>query len=449
MAGSVFDSPLFAQLFPTGDIGKLFTDTAEIRAMMLVEGALARVQGALGVIPSEAAAFLHRAAMEIQIDPGALARATGENGVTVPGLVAAFRKSLDAPEYAQYLHWGATSQDISDTALMLRLGRMLTLQDHILRDILTNLGTLAKTHANTPMAARTYGQHATPTSFGAVVAAWGHPLLTLLNDLPHLRANTLFVSLSGAAGTGAALGEKAAQTRADLAKALNLVDPGRSWHADRAPVQSIAAWQTRLATALGKMAEDLVLYTQTGIEEIALGRAGASSTMPQKQNPVAPSAIIALARQTVGLNATLNAAALHRQERDGAAWFTEWLTLPQICLGTSSALLHAQSLAKTLCPNPKAMRGALTAGQDLIHAEALSFRLAQTLPRPEAQAAIKSLCRAVLETGQPLSDLARAAYPNLALDDVFDPSAQMGHAPDAALGFAALVDKIKTDTPET
>lgn len=436
MAASVFDSPLYARLFPSGEVGKLFTDTAEVRAMLLVEGALARAQGALGIIPETAAAYIHRAAMEVQIDPAGLAAPTGENGVSLPGLVAAFRKAMEAPEHAQYVHWGATSQDIIDTALMLRLARMLALQEDMLRTTLKALGQLAEDHAATPMAARTYGQHATPTSFGATVAHWGAPLLDLLRALPDLRGSCLWVSLSGAAGTAAALGPQAADLRKGLASALGLHDPARSWHSDRGPILRLADWQTRLALALGKMAEDLMILTQTGIAEVSLGTAGASSTMPQKQNPVLPAAMAALARQIVGLNATLQGAALHRLDRDGAAWFTEWLTLPQLCLATTAVLIHAQALSQSLSPVPATMLAAFNNGQNLIHAEALSFALSQHLPRPEAQAAIKSLCKTAGDTGADLADLAKAAYPELDLSTVFDPAQQMGHAPAEARAFA-------------
>ena len=442
MAASVFDSPLYSRLFPAGDVGKLFTDTAEVRAMLLVEGALARVQGALGVIPETAAAFIHRAAMEVQIDPAELAAPTGQNGVSVPGLVAAFRAAMEAPEQAQYAQWGATSQDIIDTGRMLRLRQMLVLQEEMLRATVKALGRLAADHADLPMAARTYGQHATPTSFGATVAHWGAPLLDLVGELPALRQSSLWVSLSGAAGTSAALGPRAFETREALAKALNLHDPARSWHSDRGPILRIADWQARLALALGKMAEDLLILTQTGIGEVSLGAAGASSTMPQKQNPVSPSAMAATARHVAGLQATLQGAALHRLDRDGAAWFTEWLVLPQLCLATTATLIHAQSLSQTLAPLPRAMLGAMTDGQNLIHAEALSFALAAHLPRPDAQAAIKALCKKAGETGADLADLARASYPDLDLSPVFDPAQQMGLAPDEARRFAAAAGAL-------
>lgn len=437
MASSVFGSELYNRLFPVGEVGKLFTDTAEVRAMLLVEGALAKVQGQMGIIPEESAAFIHRSAMELQVDPGGLAEATGQNGVTVPGLVAAFRKLMEAPEHAQYVHFGATSQDISETAQMLRLRQFVTHMDKGLTTLLQDLAKLAETHADLPMAARTYGQHATPTSFGAVVAAWGQPLLALRNEIPALRKQLLFVSLSGAAGTAGALGPQAPQIRAELAKALNLQDPERTWHSDRTGLLALCGWMSRLATALGKWGEDLLLLTQTGIGEVSLGTAGSSSTMPQKQNPVVPSAMVALARQAIGLNAILQGAGLHRQERDGAAWFTEWLTLPQYCLSLASLLEHSKTLATNLSPNADTMATALKASQGLIHAEALSFRLAETLPRPDAQAVVKALC---LEVGaRDLATLAAETYPDLALSDIFDTAQQLGQAPDEARAFAAAV----------
>lgn len=435
MAASVFSSELFTRLFPVGEAGRLFTDSAEVRALQLVMGTLAKVQGQMGLIPEVSGSFIHRAALEIPLDPGGLAAATGQNGVSIPGLVEAFRKAMEAPEHAQYLHWGATSQDIIDTGQSLRLRQFLTLMDKGLAALLQDMAALAEAHADLPMPARTWGQHATPTSFGAVVANWGAPLLDLRAELPALRERAIWVSLSGAAGTSAALGHRATELRAQLAKALNLTDPGRSWHSDRGPILAIAAWLTRLTAALSKCAEDILLLTQTEINEVTLGGAGASSTMPQKQNPVAASAIVALGRSVAGLNATLQGAGAHRQERDGAAWMTEWMTLPPLCLSAASALEQAQGLLSGLAPNPAAMRAAL-ATNDLIHAEALSFRLTEIMPRPEAQAATKALCQQARD-GAGLAAEARAAYPDLALDDIFDPAAQMGQAPAAARAFAA------------
>ena len=447
MAASVFDSTLYGRLFSAGEAGRLFTDSAEIRAMLLVEGALAKVQGAHGVIPEISAAAIARAALEVQIDPASMAQATGTNGVSVPALVSAFRDAMQAPEHAQYAHWGATSQDIQDTGLILRLRQALVLIETDLQGVLSSLAELAETHAHLPMAARTYGQHATPTSFGAVVAGWGDPLLGLLAELPALREDCLIVSLSGAAGTASALGSEAPALRAGLAEALGLRDPGRTWHTDRTPLLRIADWLVRTCLALGKLGEDATELVQTGIGEIALGDAGGSSTMPQKQNPVGPSVLSALARQANALMSALGSAASPRYQRDGASWFTEWLCLPQIVLGAAAAAQTARTLCDGIVPQPDAMAAALDSGLGMIHAEALSFALAAELPRPEAQAATKRLCKEALAGNVPLRDLTARDFPDLDSSAIFDPARQMGQAPAEALRFAKAARAAATSTP--
>ncbi|TMM55354.1 lyase family protein [Sulfitobacter sabulilitoris] len=441
MAASPFDSPLYAQLFPTGEAGRLFSDSAALRAMLLVEGALAKVQGSLGVIPDLSAAAIHRASLEIQIDPGAVARAAGENGVPVPGIVAAFRHEMQAPEHAQFVHWGATSQDVMDTALMLRLRQCLALAEADLRALLGTLADQADAHAETPMPARTYGQHATPTSWGAVIATWGMPLADAVDALDALRHGALWVSLSGAAGTASALGPQAAATRKGLAEALGLGDPGRGWHTDRGPVLRIADWMARITATLGAMGSTLISLSSSDCGEVGLGAAGASSTMPQKQNPVGPSVLVSLANQTAALRAGLQTAATHQHQRDAAAWFTEWALLPQICLATATGLQQARAAAAGLSPDTHRMAANLDSGLGLIHAEALSFALAEMMPRPQAQAAAKALCQKAVATQTPLPALAHAAYADLPAT-LFDARHQLGTAPADARAFVARIKAI-------
>lgn len=434
MPASPADSALYRHLFSDDEVAALFTDSAELRALMLVEGTLAKVQGSLGLIPAEAAAFLHRASFELQIDPASLAQDTATNGVPIPALVTAFRKAAEAPEHAQWLHWGATSQDIMDTALALRLRRMLSIFDQRLNALIPALAQLAETHAETAMAARTYGQTATPTSFGAIVAAWGRPLLAHRAALPQVTARVAQVSLSGAAGTNAALGDQAPQVREALAKALNLADPGHTWHTDRSGIAALSAWLTTLTTLLAKMAEDLILLTQSGLNEVALSGAGASSTMPQKQNPVGPSVLSAIATQAVALNAALQTATIHRQQRDGAAWFTEWLSLPQLCILSAKALALATDLTGRIQPNPDAMQQGLDANHGVIFAEALTFALAARMPRPEAQARVKAMC-AEAATGKQLLVVAGWYYPDIDWLQTLR-AAMLGQAPAEARAFA-------------
>jgi 3-carboxy-cis,cis-muconate cycloisomerase len=440
MPAAPADNALYRGLFHDEDTARLFTETAEVRAMLLVEGALAKVQGALGIIPAESAAFLHRACMEVHIDPSSLAAETGANGVPVPALVAAFRKASNAPEHAQFLHWGATSQDIMDSALALRLKPVFDLWEARLTELLHALATLAQTHAALPMAARTYGQIATPTSFGAVVAAWGWPLLAYRDQMAAQREALLQVSLSGAAGTLSAMGEQGPAVRAGLAAALGLRDPGHSWHTDRSGVTGFAAWMTGLMGCLGKIGEDLILLVQSGLAEVHIDGGGASSTMPQKQNPVGPSVLVALARHSIGLGANLQGAALHRQQRDGAAWFTEWLTLPQLCINAGRGLATAIDIVARLKPDASAMAAAKDDVGGLIHAEVLTFILAKTLPRPQAQAAIKDLCQQARAKSVQLEQLFAQAYPSIDLSTALTGDAALGQAPTDARAFAAHVD---------
>ncbi len=436
MPASPLDSTLYGTLFGDPELQKLVTDTAEIRAMLIALGALAKVQGGLGLIPDTAAEAIHRASLDVVIDPGALAAATGENAVPVPALVAEFRKAMEAPEHAAFVHWGATSQDIIETGLALRLRQALAIIEARLTATIRGLGQLAEAHANLPMAGRTYGQVAVPTSFGAVVTSWGLPLLDLREDLKILRPRILAVSLAGAAGTLSAMGGKGAEVRAGLAQALDLADPEGSRHSARHPWAGLSAWLAQVAGALGKMGEDLILMTQSGIDEVSLGVSGASSTMPQKANPVAPSLLSALARQAIGLNSVMQGASLHRQQRDSAAWIAEWLSLPQIVLCTARALAIAESLTATITPRPERMAANLDGGTGAIFAEVLTFALAERMSRPDAQTAVKALAREAIASGAHLRDLALRDHPGLDTA-LFDPSQSMGLAPAEARAFAA------------
>lgn len=426
---TLLDDALYARLVVDPDTARLFSDEAEIEAMLQVESALAKVQGILGIVPREAAAAISDAAQDAPVQPADLAVRVAIDGVPVPALIAALRESLQ-PEYGQWLHWGATSQDIMDTGLSLRLGEALDLWSKRLCSLLARLAYLAETHAELPMAARTYGQLAVPTSFGAVVASWGRPLLRHRTRLAQARAE-LRVSLSGAAGTLSAMGPQGPKVRALLAAELGLSDPGASWHAERDEVGALAVALAGLLGSLGKMGEDLLLLTQSGIGEVRIEGGGGSSTMPQKENPVSASVLVALARTGIGLAGIVQGAALHRQQRDGAAWFTEWLTLPQLCCLTGRALALAAEIAERLAPDAEAMGRNMEVEGGVIHAEALSFALMRLIPRAEAQAVVKRLAREATDSSLP--DLVRREFP-----DVIWLGPDLGQGPTDARAFGAV-----------
>lgn len=434
MPAAPANSDVYRGLFGDAEAEALFSDAAEIAAMLQVEGALARVQGQLGLIPTEAAAFIDRAARETNLDPALLAVETARNGVPIPALLAAFRAAAGTPAQMAWLHWGATSQDILDTALALRLRQVIHLWDARLSTLLHALALLAEAHADLPMAARSFGQAATPSSFGALVASWGRPLLRHRQRLDAVRAEVLKVSLSGAAGTLSAMGPEGPKVRAALAQTLDLADPGSSWHSERDGMIAFAGVMAGMTASLGKLGEDLILLAQTGLSEVRIAGAGGSSTMPQKQNPIAPSVLVALGRQVAGLSATMIAAGQHRQMRDGAAWFTEWLTLPQMVISTSRALSLAGDLIPRLSPDPVAMARMLDANSGTIHAEAATFALAALMTRPEAADQVKKLCTEALSNGTDLRLLLARKFPGL---PPLNPS--LGTAPDDARNFVRAV----------
>lgn len=437
-------SSLYAQLLGDEQTAALLDDRAEVAAMLAVEAALAEAQGSLGVIPAEAAALLRQACRELVLDPAALAEQTGVDGVPVPALIAAVRRQLGNAEHTQYLHWGATSQDIVDTALAVRLKGLIALWERRIEALRHALADLAEAHAELPMAARTYGQAATPTSFGAVVASWGRPLLRHQARLEHLKGDLLKVSLSGAAGTLSAMGPKGPEVRAALAQALGLHDPGSSWHSEREGVSASAAWMASLTASLGKMGEDLILLTQTGIGEVVLEGAGGSSTMPQKQNPVKPSVLVALARHAIGLASTVTAASLHRQQRDGAAWFAEWLALPPLCLATGSALALALDISKRITPDQQAMERGLNEAHGASYAEAVSFALTEHMSRPKAQAQVKALCQEAKTTGRDLRSLVAREFTGVDWAARLSVTVLLGQAPAEARAFAEVARRNMT-----
>ncbi|PRY92945.1 3-carboxy-cis,cis-muconate cycloisomerase [Hasllibacter halocynthiae] len=430
MPASPFSSRLHGGLFAPGALAPLLTDGAEVRSMLLVWRALAAAQAAEGLIPETAARAIGRAALEAEIDPAALAEGTARSAVPVPALLAAFREAVGAPEPAGWVHWGATSQDVMDTALALRLRQALLVMEDGLDGAIRALAALAGGEAATPLAARTWAVPAVPTTLGAVAAEWGRPLLAARAALGAVRADALRVSLSGAAGTLSAMGPEGPAVRARMAGALGLLDPGASIHADRQGVAGLSAWCTRAAGASAKAAEDVIAMVAAG--EARLEGAGASSTMPQKANPVLPSLVVALARAQVGLDAALQGARIHRGQRDGAAWMTEWLLLPQVLLGTNRALTALRETLEALRPDRAAMAAMGGDVLGLIHAEAISLALTGPLPRAEAQAETQRLAARARAQGTPLPALAARAHPDVAF-----PPAGTGTAEADARAFAA------------
>lgn len=386
-------SQLYPALFGDAELGACLSDTSQVAAMITVEAALASAQARLGVIPDGAAQELARALDKAEVAPEALATGAAEAGVAVPALVTALRAQV--PEAAgHWLHWGATSQDIVDTALVLTARQALGVMAGRLAALLDTLAGLSAAHDALPMAGRTRGQVATPISFGLKVARWAQPLVRAEAALDRLAQDAFWVQFGGASGANTAVTPHGPDVSAALAAELSLHD-APPWHTDRAPLRAMARWCEDLALGLAKMAGDVLLLSRSEIGEVSTGAGGGSSTMPQKANPVTAEATLAAAERA--LEAARPLVSAHAEERDGAAWPLEWVRLPALLIATGAALNHGARLADLVRPEPQAMARTLAAHPGVM-AEAASFALASVMSRPEAQARIK----AALASGQGL-----------------------------------------------
>ena len=432
MAVSALESAWAGAHLGCAETAALFSDAAEIAAMVRVEAALARVQGRLGLIPLAAGEVIAAALDGVVVDPAALAPATAGSGVPVPALVQALR-AIVGGDAAQYLHWGATTQDIVDTGLVLRLDRLCDLLGGRLAAVTAALADQAAAHRDLVMAARTWGQPATPTTFGLRVAGWLVPLIRHRDRLAELRPRLLVVSCGGASGTMAAMGEHGPAAEAALAEALGLGVAAKPWHAERDALAELGGWLSLVTGSLGKMGADLKLMAAAGTART--GAAGGSSTMPQKANPVGAEALVALARQNAALLGALHGALVHAEERDAGAWAAEWLALPPMAVATGAALRHALELARTLAPDAAAMRAEMAATGGTLLAEAAQFALAAHMPRPEAQALVKAAAAGLAPGEDLVAALRRRVEAPVDWAALSDPARHIGAA-------GALIDRV-------
>jgi 3-carboxy-cis,cis-muconate cycloisomerase len=434
---SPVDGEITAGLYGDPEVAAFFTGEAEVRAMLRVEGALAAVEARLGMVPEHAGRAIEAAAGTVSIAPGSLAAGFASAGVPVSALVKEFRAQL-SPDVGQWLHWGATSQDVVDTGLVLRLRDLLDLLDRRLASLIDTLGKRAAEHRDTVIAARTRFQMATPTTLGAKIAVWTVPLIRHRERLAELRPRLLRVSLAGASGTNAALQGKGEAVTAGLAEALGLGGSPVPWHAERDTIVELGAWFALVTGSLGKMGSDLIQLGQSEVGEVTAGTGGGSSTMPHKANPVVPEALVALARVNAGTLGTLAQAMIHAQERDGTALGIEWFSLPAMAVAAGAATRHGIALAETLKVHPDRIARTFAGDRGMMMAEAAVFALAETMPRPEAQALVTAAVKAAGRDGTLPDALARAA-PGHDWPRLLDPARNTGDGPRIADALAGLI----------
>ncbi|WP_417836717.1 3-carboxy-cis,cis-muconate cycloisomerase [Thalassospira tepidiphila] len=403
MSVSPFDSALLGNLFSDPEIAALFDDRAQIASMLLFESALAAAEARAGVIPEKSATRIAEVCRDFTPDPASLATATASAGVPVPALVKALKAEIGGDD-ARYVHFGATSQDVVDSALVLQLRDAVAIIRRRIRKLAKALSAHADTHRTTVMIGRTRSQQAVPTTFGLKAAGWLAPLVRIDHRIDTLSSDLLRISFGGAAGTLASIGVKAADVESNLSEELDLPLADMPWHAQRDVLVDFASQLTALTGALGKMGQDLVLLAQSEIAEVQPGKGGGSSTMPHKSNPVQAEMLVTLSRFNAGLLGTFAQAQLHDHERSGASWLLEWLTLPQIITATGAALAQAVDMVPDLKINAGRMAENLELSRGAMLAEAATFALADHLGRDVADKLVKDAIAKSAENASNLFD---------------------------------------------
>ncbi|MGW2342045.1 3-carboxy-cis,cis-muconate cycloisomerase [Streptomyces sp. NPDC001661] len=431
-------------LFDPGSEGapteRTTSEEAFLQALLDAEAGLTRAQSSLGLAPAGAGEAVTAAAVADRFDVRDLARRARGGGNPVIPLVADLTAAVPT-EYGPYVHRGATSQDILDSALMLAAARTLDVLLGELSGVEGALAGLAREHRDTVMPGRTLTQHAVPTTFGLKAAGWRSLVLDARDRLRGVRA-ALPVQLGGAAGTLAAFGAYGAEDPLALvaayARELGLAEPELPWHVLRTPVADLAGALAFAAGALGKVAADVLVLSRTEVGELAEGAGGGSSAMPHKANPVRSTLVAAAARRAPALAATLYASVVAEDERPAGAWHAEWGTLRELLRVVGGAARDASELVDGLVVRADVMRAHLATTGGAIVSERLSAELAGVLGRGPAKELLAGASRRAREESRTLADVLadesalKDAGANVS--ELTDPSRYVGAA-------GALVDR--------
>lgn len=438
MPSLVFGSKIYGDMFATARMRDLFGDDAIVQRYLDVEVSLARVQAELGIIPKEAASAIAASADINRIDWSKMSARTQIVGYPILPLVE--QLSSWAPDgLGQYCHWGATTQDIMDTADVLQLKEAIALVEEDLDAIARHLARLAKEHKSTAMAGRTHLQHALPVTFGYKCAGWLSSIDRHSERLNELKARVLVGQFAGAVGTLASLGQDGLAVQRALMEDLDLGVPSITWHTARDSIAEVTGVLALICASLGKIAYDVMLMMQTEIGEVfepyVEGR-GASSTMPQKRNPISSELILAGAKIVREQHSLMLDALVQDHERATGQWHVEWVAVPTAFLSASGSLRAAHELLAGLEVHADTMARNLDMSGGLIVAEAVMMGLAPALGRQVAHDVVYECCCESLATQKPFLD-ALCDHADIAgvvdrarLADLVNPAKYLGAAPE-------------------
>ena len=430
----LLDSGIYRDMFGTAEMREIFSDRGLVQAWLDAEVALARAEVEVGVIPERAAEEIARRARAENIDLAALKQQTEIVGYPILPLVRMLAAQC-ANGAGEYVHWGATTQDIMDTGTVLQLRRAHQILVRDLSSLIDAAIRLAAQHRDVPMAGRTHGQQALPITFGFKVAVW---IAELGRHQERLRAIAprLFVGqLAGAAGTLASLGPAGPAVQERMMARLQLGTPTIAWHVSRDTLAEFVSVLALICGTVGKIGQEIALLQQTEIGEVEEGYVegrGGSSTMPQKRNPITCEALMAIAAVVAQGAALMFAAMRHDHERATGPWHVEWEVVPEACILAGGTLRHATTLLQGLVVRPQRMARNLQLTDGLIVTEAVMMALAPALGRQRAHDVVYRAAMAAVESGCSLEDVLLRdpdVMPHLSRDRLqalLDPSNYLG-----------------------
>lgn len=441
--------PTLRSLFASQAIAACFDDGALLHGMLAFERALARAEGALGVIPAQAAARIDALLAGVQIDVPTLvadARRAGTLAIPFVKLITQHVARDDA-DASRYVHWGGTSQDVVDTALVLSTRRAAALLLSRCDTLGDALAGLADAHRETPMLARTLLQPATAIPFGFRVATWLDALTRTRAALRVAIDDASVVQFGGASGVLASLGPRGIEVAQRLASELGLRVPATPWHALRDRVSRLGSELALLTQVAGKIGYDVALLMQPEIAEAlepAEAGRGGSSALPHKRNPVGAMYAREASLRVPGLVANLMLATGGELDRGLGQWQTQFWTVGELFAAAGSAIDAMVEVIGGLRVEAGAMRRNVDATRGLVYAEALSVKLAETLGKAAAHTRVEALGRAAQASGRSLDEALRAdaelaaiVPPDVAAR-IFQPASQFGSS-------AAMIDRALAD----
>jgi 3-carboxy-cis,cis-muconate cycloisomerase len=443
MGATVIDSQIFGNIFSSEAMRRVWSDENRTAKYLEFERALAVVQGRLGIIPKEAAEEIARNCDIARIDMDKLRAKTEQIGYPVLGVVSQLN-ALCRDRLGEYCHWGATTQDVTDTATVLQIREGLEIVEAELAAITRALADLARKHRDTPVIGRSNLQQAIPVTFGYKMATILAAIDRHRERLAQLKPRVLVGEFGGACGTLASIEKGAMENQAALMKELGLGQPLIAWHTVRDTIAEVGCFLGLVGGTLGKIALDVKLMMQTEVEEafepFAHGR-GSSSTMPQKRNPISSCYIHAAVSVVRQHAAALLDAMVADHERSTGPWEIEWIVLPEAFCLTAGALKQARFILEGLEVDPPRMRRNIDITNGLVMSEAVMMGLARHIGREHAHDLVYDLCRQAIREDKPLIDLL-AAHPEIgkhadraALEKMCDPANYLGQA-------GVMVDRV-------